>query len=125
MVTSPEPEHRMNDAFIRQRQAHGAWATIMWLVSGVFLFATHGPASFLSWQALAYFLPGVFAAALVFGLLGFSLQIAIMRTLSKLGAANTPSRALVQALGYGLMAIEALAIYLAAQWIVTRLLFPG
>jgi len=115
----------MNDAFVRQRQAHGAWATIMWLVSGVFLFATHGPASFLSWQALVYFLPGMFAAALVFGLLGFSLQIAIMRTLARLGAESAPSQTLAMGLGYGLMAIEALVIYLAAQWTITRLLFPG
>ena len=115
----------MDDVFVRQRQAHGSWATIMWLVSGVLLFATHGSASFLSWQALVYFLPGMFAAALVFGMLGFSLQIAIMRALSRLGAGNAPSRALVTGLGYGLMALEALVIYLAAQWIITELLFPG
>jgi hypothetical protein len=115
----------MDDVFVRQRKAHGSWATIMWLVSGAFLFATHGPASFLSWQALVYFLPGMFAAALVFGMLGFSLQIAVARALAKLSAGSAPSRAVVVGLGYGLMALEALVIYLAAQWIVTGLLFPG
>jgi len=32
---------------------------------------------------------------------------------------------LVVGLGYGLMALEALVIYLAAQWIVTGLLFSA
>jgi hypothetical protein len=122
---SPDPERRMNDNPVRQRQALGSRVTIIWLVSGIILFATHEPASFLSWQALVYFLPGTFAAALVFGLLGSSLHIAVMRTVSKLGAGSTPSQGLAMGMGYGLIAIEVLVVYLAAQWIVTRLLYPG
>jgi hypothetical protein len=47
--------------------SHGGFAAIVWVVAGLFLFYSEPEAMVLSWQFIAYFFVGMFAAAFVLG----------------------------------------------------------
>ncbi|WP_038974165.1 hypothetical protein [Bradyrhizobium genomosp. III] len=55
------------DANEQKREAAGRTASLLWIATGAYYFATTEKAGFLSWQAVLFFVGGMFVAALVFG----------------------------------------------------------
>ena len=110
----------------RQKERHGKWATFAWMGSGVYLFAVNPQAHFLSWQAALFFIVGMFAAAVVFGLAAYVIQRGVAKLLVTLvrqpsaGTAATVS-AMVSTIGLMLFAIDAVVIFLIARWAVGHL----
>jgi hypothetical protein len=51
----------------KNKEAAGGVACMLWIATGIYYFATTSQASFLSWQALAFFVGGAFLSALVLG----------------------------------------------------------
>ncbi len=106
----------------KQKQAGGGFAVIVWFVSGAYLFWAHPTASIFSWQSAVYFVVGMFAAAVVFGVAFFALE----RGLSKLLmlVVREPSAGAASAMsfiGVVLMIVEAIVIFLTADWVINWL----
>ena len=102
----------------RQRENHGALATFCWIGSGLYLYLTTEGASFFSWSALGFFLVGMFAAAIVFGAAGYLLQRGVAKLLVRVVDSPTPATvSFVTAVGWLIMAVEMLAVFLAARWV--------
>lgn len=51
----------------KKKEAGGRTASLLWIATGIYYFATTETASFLSWQAAVFFVGGMFAAAFIFG----------------------------------------------------------
>ena len=66
-----------------EQEVHGKWATLVWIGSGVYLFATVDTASFFSWEAAVYLVVGMFVAALVFGAGANLLRRGMVKILAK------------------------------------------
>jgi hypothetical protein len=52
----------------KAKEGMGAFATFVWIGSGIYLYATAEGVTFFSWSALAFFVVGMFVAAALFGL---------------------------------------------------------
>ncbi|MET4292492.1 ABC-type amino acid transport system permease subunit [Bradyrhizobium sp. LB8.2] len=51
----------------KKQAAAGRTASLLWIATGIYYFATTETASFLSWQGAVFFIGGMFGAALIFG----------------------------------------------------------
>ncbi|GAB9156700.1 hypothetical protein [Bradyrhizobium diazoefficiens] len=51
----------------KKKEAAGRTASLLWIATGTYYFASTEAAAFLSWQAALFFIGGMFGAALVFG----------------------------------------------------------
>jgi hypothetical protein len=60
----------------KNKEAAGGVACMLWIATGIYYFATTSQASFLSWQALAFFVVGAFLSALVLGAGSYYLFVA-------------------------------------------------
>jgi hypothetical protein len=111
----------MNDLersfYDRQKELHGKTATLLWLAFGVVEFLRQSAARFFSWQALLYFLVGMFAAALIFGMLTYGAQRLMARSLLR----STVSKTRVLIVGAVMTLLEAVLIYFAARATVSWL----
>ncbi len=107
----------------REKEAHGRWTTIAWIGSGIYLFATTDGARFLSWQAAAFFIVGMFVAAVVFGLAAYLLQRGVAKVLVRIVTAPSASFATtVRAIGVALFVVETVIVFFVARWIVQRII---
>jgi len=103
------------DHLYKQKEVSGAFATHVWIASGIFLYVTSESAPL--WWAFLFVLGGMFIAAAVFGVAFYLLQRGITKALvlvvkrPSLRAATA-----IYSLGLMLMAVEAVVIYLAARW---------
>ena len=106
------------DPYEWQNKTAGTWATMVWIGSGLFLYLTTKDASLLSWSALVFFVVGMFAAATIFGVGFYLLQLGIGKALVKVVKTPTPSVATaIRAIGLVLLIIETVIIYVAASWV--------
>jgi hypothetical protein len=115
----------MEDMYEKQKQSAGAFAMILWIGMGIYLFATNDAASFISWQGAIYFIGGMFASALVLGTAAYSVQRATATIL--MSVFSTPSAGaavIIQGIGIVLMVVEAVVIYYIAEWVIKSFLFP-
>ena len=104
----------MEGAYEAQKEAAGKWATIVWIASGIFLFITTGSAKL--WPTLIFVFVGMFVVALVFGEAHYLLQRGIAKLLMLFIKEPTTHVAIrVQSLGFVVMAIETVIIYLVAS----------
>ncbi|MDD4456548.1 MAG: hypothetical protein PHC98_03070 [Syntrophotalea acetylenica] len=109
----------MDNGYEKQKEAHGGWATIVWIASGIYFFATSPTATFISWQALVYFVVGMFIAAAVFGGLSYGIQRGLAKILMVF--IKTPSNgaaAFIRVLGIGLFVVDTVVVFLSAQWAI-------
>lgn len=64
-------ELEMADASIvsadKNKEAAGGVSCLLWILTGIYYFATTPQAHFMSWQALVFFVGGAFLSALVLG----------------------------------------------------------
>jgi hypothetical protein len=51
----------------KNREAAGSVSCLLWIMTGIYYFATTAQAHFVSWQALVFFVGGAFLSALVLG----------------------------------------------------------
>lgn len=61
------------------RSTSARMAIMVWIASGIYLFATSPTVGFISWQALVFFVPGILVASLVMGLGSYLLTAGIQR----------------------------------------------
>jgi hypothetical protein len=105
------------------------WSMMIWLISGVYFFATAAEAHFISLNGLSFLVVGVFAAVF-YGMLFYFARSGFSRLLLK--ALSLPSPGVfgtsVQLLGFGLLVGETVLVYLAARECLGHLLagdFPS
>jgi hypothetical protein len=111
----------MDSLYDKQKEAHGKWATMVWIGSGIYLFATDPAAHFFSWQAIVFFIVGMFLAAIVFGGAAYVLQRLIAKVFMLV--VREPSQGIAGLIGIiGIVLFIVETVFLAAQWCV-RLLF--
>ncbi len=106
-----------DDPYRKQKQSAGTFAVFVWLLSGVYLFWVDPTANFLSWQSATYFIAGMFVAAIVFGVMFYLVEHGLSKAVSDLIQGGSTGAAtgffLLSAL---LMIIEAIVIFLVANW---------
>jgi len=108
----------VDDPYEKQRQTAGSWATLVWLASGLSLYLTSESATLFSWSALVFLAVGMFAAAIVFGIAFYLVQRAIAKALMIFVSTPTPGVATaIRSIGFVLLLLEAVLIYLVASWI--------
>lgn len=106
----------MDDFYDRQKQMHGTGAMFLWIIAGVYLFWTNEAASFLSWQALVFFIVGMFAAALVFGMLAYGAQrIVASLFMTVTDEPGGLTGALISSTGLVLFVAECVLVFVAAR----------
>lgn len=111
----------MGSFYEEEKDQSGRFATYAWILSGIYLFAVEPSAHFLSWKSALFFLGGMFAAALVFGILGYALQRFLAKglLLTMKIASLQPSRALaafISFLGLVLMLVNLAFVFFAAKF---------
>jgi len=102
----------------------GFFPTVMWVGVGVFLFWTTPGATFLSWQALVYFLPAMIGAGIFFGILGFTLRRVIPGLDPKTWPPGGPTPTM-QFVGTLIGAGQIVLVYFLAKSVITQMLFPA
>ncbi len=106
------------DPYQKQKETHGKWATFAWVGSGLYLFLTTDGVSIWSWQALVFFLVGMFASAIIFGVAAYGVQRGIAKILAKAITRPTASIAgIISMVGIGLFVIETIVIFIVARWV--------
>jgi hypothetical protein len=104
------------------------WSVMIWLASGVYLFATTPEAHFISLSGLLFLIVGVFAAGFYGMLFYFSRRAFSPFLLKALSVRGPIVGTSVQALGFGLLAGEVVLVYLAASQCFVHILagdFPS
>lgn len=108
----------LTGTYDKQKEAHGRWATIAWIASGLYVYISNGGlGSLFSLSALAFFGIGMFVAALVFGALGYLVQRSLAKFLmTVIKGPSGSATALIGVLGWALFLAETVLVFLAAQW---------
>ena len=104
------------------------WSAMIWLASGVYLFATTPETHFISSTGLLFLVAGVFAAGFYGMLFCFSRKAFSPFLLKALSVRGPVVGVSVQALGFGLLAGEVVLVYLAASQCFAHILagdFPS
>lgn len=110
----------------KQKETAGTWAAIVWIGSGLILYLTTEGASLWSWSALVFFVVGMFAAAIVFGVAIYGLQRGLSKALLKVAKVPTPGVVTaIRSIGWVLFFVETVVIYLAASWVFHEILEPA
>tara|TARA_B110000503_G_scaffold38984_1_gene64133 strand:+ start:682 stop:1032 length:351 start_codon:yes stop_codon:yes gene_type:complete len=74
----------MTEAYEKQKETSGAVATIVFIITSLYLFvAHHGFSSLISLKSLGFFVIGMFAAAILIGAPAYMLQRATAKILMK------------------------------------------
>ena len=112
------------DRYEKDKETEGKFAAIVWLLSGVYLFWTSEKASFLTWQAAVYFIVGMFVAATVFGIAFYLVQRGTTKVLTAMfHSPSTGVATVIASIGFVLMVVETIVIFVVAQWVVENILF--
>jgi hypothetical protein len=109
---------------VRRKETIGAFAAAVWLVSGVFLFATSETASFLTWQGAAYFIVGPTIAAVLFAAIFHLFERWASKSLTALVVGRSRSSVgPVFTVALVLIAVETIAVFLTSCLVMYGLLF--
>jgi hypothetical protein len=101
----------------RQIGTAAAFAQIVWVAIGVFLYVTTPATSLISLSAAAFFIGGLLAAAAIFGMGFYGLQRAIDSALVPAGDAPVAGRSqTISRLAWLLVIVEAVIIVVAATF---------
>jgi len=103
---------------------HGAFAALVWVLAGVWLFHTEPEAQVLSWQTIVYFFVGMFVAAFVMGNLSFLAVRGLTEALVRTRIVTKPTRRAAIGLtivGYLMFAGQAVLIYFLARWTIREI----
>lgn len=103
----------------KQKETAGAFATFVWLISGIYLFISSPAARLFSLSALIFLVVGMFVAAVIFGMGLYAVQRLLAKGFMRMmpGSPTAGKAAFVQAFGLLLMAAEAVLIFMVASWI--------
>lgn len=108
--------------FERQKEAAGSWATFVWIGSGLYLYLSTEGASILSWSALGFFVVGMFAAAIVFGIASYGLQRGLAKVLAMMiGPPSRKVAGVIRGIALALLIAETVLIFFAASWVFYRI----
>jgi hypothetical protein len=100
----------------KPKQAAAWCARVVWIIAGIYLFATTPEESFFSVKAILFFFVGTFAASVAIGsatnLVGRAIASLVKRVVRSPGA---KAAAFVSTIGQILLIAEACIVYLAAR----------
>ena len=103
----------------QQKQAAGRFSTIVFTISGLYLFVANGGVSSLfSLKALLFFGAGMFAAAIFIGTPAYLLQRGASKALMK---GSSVSVGALQGVGYAIMGLQIVATFLLSKMAYTWL----
>lgn len=108
----------------RQRRIYGTVAMLVWLASGLFLFSVTEGADLYSQKAALFFLIGLWLSDIVVGglcALALGTLAGILAVAVRQGAER--ARAIGERVGQALFVVEAVAVFLAARWMMAQM-FP-
>lgn len=106
----------------RAEEFPGFFPTVLWVGIGVFLFWTTPGASFLSWQAILYFVLCTICVGIFFSFVALTLQRLIPLLKPRSDRQGKPAQ-MAQLLGTIVGAAQMVLIYLLAKTLVTMVLF--
>src|SRR5947209_2554818 len=99
-----------------QKRAVAWWSGFVWIVSGIYLFATTPGAHFFSFSALIFFTIGIFAACVVLGIIGYVVQRSLAWAFTNtIGMPGPKAASMLSLLGLGLFVAQTVIVYLAAR----------
>ena len=101
--------------------SHGGFAAIVWVAAGLFLFYSEPEAMVLSWQFIAFFFVGMFAAAFVMGNISYLTVRGLTSALVKTKIVTRPTRRAaigLTILGYFIFAAQAVLTYFVARFTI-------
>ena len=98
-----------------QRHFPETVATVVWLLSGLFLYISSASVTVLSLSAFLFIVIGIFAAAIVIGTPFAYAEILIVRVASRYLGARWAHLAIIAA-GVVLLVAEVLGTFLVATW---------
>lgn len=101
----------------QQKAKAGRTATVLWIATGIYYFAFTPGASFASWQSIAFFLIGMFAAAFVFGVASYYLFRAHHQFYERHARGNTALSMVTALLMLALNLFEIGAPIVVARWV--------
>lgn len=116
----------MDDLYTEQKTTAGGFATFLWIIVGVYVFATTDSTSFLSWQAIVYFIPGIFAAAIVIGGGAYLLK-RIVAQIFILVFSNFSSLVIftVESIGLLIDITQIIVVYFIGKYVIMSILFSN
>jgi hypothetical protein len=123
----PLPQDRLIDPlnikpnFDELKATYSKGSCMVWIICGVYLFASLDTAHFFSWQALVYFTVGLFACSLTFGVAGYLLMRGMAKVLIRIVPPYSSAEGIVPLIGFVIMGGGAVAIYFAARWLILRM----
>jgi hypothetical protein len=94
----------------------GAWATFVWISSGLYLYLTTKGASLSSWSSVLFFFVGTFVAAIVFGVAFHLIQRGVAKALVEM-VHKLALKHVMWAFSLVQLVIETVLIYVAARWV--------
>jgi hypothetical protein len=100
----------------KQKHEAGSFAAFVWIISGIYLFWSREELAFFSWNAIVFFVFGMFVAALAFGFILYGAQRLVGKIL--LRVATGPSErlgAIISLIGVVLYGATAVLIFFAAR----------
>lgn len=95
---------------------HGGFATYTWIGSGLYLFlADGGLRSLFTLKSIAFFVIGMFVAAIIFGGIAYLLRRTLARGFSRLLSPSPATVVLLTILGFVLTAVDVVLVYVSAR----------
>jgi len=111
----------MSDAYEEQKASSGSLATIIFIISGLYLFIDNlGFGSLISLRALSFFVVGMFAAAIIIGVPAYLLQRAVGKVLMKT-VSDPYSEAAINKIK--LIGVALLLVQVMVTFVITKLAF--
>lgn len=108
----------------RRKDNAGSTAMVLWIGIGIYLFAVTEKALFISWQAGVFFVVGMFAASLIFGMLNYYTQRLLSASMAGIfGRETKPHAIMFQLFGTILVIGQGVLMYFLEDWIIQTLLF--
>ena len=111
----------MNGAYEEQKAASGSTATIIFIITGLYLFVANlGFSSLISLKSLGFFIVGMFAASLLIGAPAYLFQRAVGKLLIKT-ITDPYSNAAIKKIKF--IGVILLLIQITATAYITKLVF--
>ena len=106
----------------QQKESRGRAAAFIWIGIGIYLFSSTPQAHFFSWQAVVFFVVGMFVAAVVFGGVSYAVHRALIQYYGGIRPHETGRRLAFAVVATVLKVAPYVANVLAAWWAFGRLL---
>jgi len=111
----------MTDLYEKQKESSGSLSTIVFIITGFYLFIVNlGFSSLISLKALGFFVVGMFASAIVIGIPAYLLQRLIVKGLMRMITNPYSTKAIKN---FKLVGVTLLFVQILVTIVVTNIAF--